>query len=84
MLFSPDEEITKYEAAKLIAAMINANEDGEESVFATDDNIPIWARSSVAAMRSLGIFTGEDNVTLSDSVTRADVAEFLYRLSKIR
>lgn len=84
LLFSPDEEITKYEAAKLIAAMINANEDGEESVFATDDNIPIWARSSVAAMRSLGIFTGEDNVTLSDSVTRADVAEFLYRLSKIR
>ena len=84
LLFSPDEEITKYEAAKLIAAMMDADEEGEESVFATDDNIPIWARSSVAAMRSLGIFTADDNATLSDSVTRANVAEFLYRLSKIR
>ena len=84
LLFSPDEEITKYEAAKILAAMIGSDGEGEESVFATDGDIPIWARAGVYAMCSLGIFDSYDSDTLSDKVTRADVAEFLYRLSHRR
>ncbi len=84
LLFSPNEEITKYEAAKILAVMIGADGEGEESVFAPDDNIPVWARSSVAAMRSLGVFTGEDASSLLDNITRADVAEFLFRLSNLK
>ena len=84
LLFSPDEQITKYEAAKILATMTGSDRDGEESVFATDENIPIWARSSVAAMQSLGIFTDKDSSSLLDNVTRADVAEFLFRLSQLK
>ena len=83
LLFSPNDEITKYEAAKILSAMIGSN-DGEESVFADDDNIPVWARAGVYTMCSLGIFNSQDSSTLSESVSRGDSAEFLYRLSKIK
>ncbi len=84
LLFSPDEEITKYEAAKILAGIIGANSDGEESVFAGDSDIPVWARAGVYAMCSLGIFNAEDISSLSEKITRADVAEYLYRIMKNR
>ena len=83
LVFSPNEEITKYEAAKILSAMIGKNGEGEESVFAGDDSIPVWARAGVYAMCSLGIFDNQDSTTLSDKVTRGDAAEFLYRLSRL-
>ncbi len=84
LLFSPDEEITRYEAAKILADVIGANAVGEESVFATDNDIPVWARAGVYAMCSLGIFDAEDSSSLAEKITRGDVAEYLYRISKMR
>ncbi len=78
LLFSPNEAITKYEAAKIMATIIGVERDGEESVFAIDDDIPVWARASVLAMCSLGII--DDGDVLTENVTRADAAEYLYRL----
>nr|MBE6545621.1 hypothetical protein [Oscillospiraceae bacterium] len=83
LLFSPDEEITRYEAAKILATLIGSDGEGEESVFAADSNIPVWARAGVYAMCSLGVFDAEDSATLSESITRADVAEYLYKISDI-
>lgn len=84
LLFSPNEEITRYEAAKILSALIGSNSDGEESVFAEESDIPIWARAGVYAMCSLGIFDSSDTESLSDKVTRADIAEYLYKLTKNR
>ena len=84
LLFSPNEEITKYEAAKILASVIGSDGEGEESVFAIDSDIPSWARAGVYAMNSLGIFDSEDNATLSDRVTRGDIAEYLYRITHMR
>ncbi|MBQ8415149.1 MAG: S-layer homology domain-containing protein [Clostridia bacterium] len=84
LLFSPNEEITRYEAAKILTGIIGANEEGEESVFAGDNDIPIWARAGVYAMCSLGIFDTEDTSSLEEKITRADVAEYLYRFLKNR
>ncbi len=83
LLFSPNEEITKYEAAKIMCALLGADGEGEESVFA-EESVPVWARSAVGAMRSLGIFEAESSANLSEAVTRADAAEYLYRLSEIK
>ena len=83
LMFSPNEEITKYEAAKILANLIRSDGNGEESVFATDYDIPVWARAGVYAMCSLGIFDIEDSSSLSEKVTRGDVAEYLYKMSKI-
>ena len=82
LLFKPNEAITKHEAARIMSELLDANAtEGEESVFADDDGIPISARSAVYAMYSLGIYD-EDTTDLCGSVTRADAAEFLYRMSK--
>ena len=83
LLFKPTEPITKYEAARIMAELLGANAAGEESVFATDEQIPVWARAGVYAMRSLGIFDTDEGEDLSHSVTRADAAEYLYRMSGI-
>lgn len=79
LVFSPNEKITKYEAAKIMASLIGADQESEEDVFASDEGVPVWARSAVSAMRTLGIFDLEDTAT-ADTVTRADAAEYLYRM----
>ncbi len=82
LLFGPNEPITKYEAAKIMSTLLGADADGEESVFATDEDIPVWARSGVYAMCSLGIFDSAEAVT--ESVTRANAAEYLYRMDNYK
>lgn len=84
LLFSPDEKITRYEAAMLMSNIIGANTDGEESVFAIDGEIPVWARSGVYAMCSMGIFDSGDSSSLGEKITRADIAKYLYRITQRR
>ena len=83
LLFSPNEEITKYEAAKILSSIIGSDSEAEESVFATDNSIPVWARAGVYAMCSLGVFDANDSASLSEMVTRADSASYLYKLTEI-
>jgi hypothetical protein len=84
LLFSPNEEISRYEAAKILADISGTNAEGEESVFAGDNDIPVWARSGVYAMCSLGVFDSDDTSSLGEKITRAYVAEYLYRILKNR
>jgi hypothetical protein len=84
LIFSPNEIITKYEAAKILATILGADGEGEESVFATDEEIPIWARPGVYAMCSLGIFEEAEAAKAAENVTRANAAEYLYRMEKAR
>ncbi len=83
LLFSPNEPITKYEAAKIMASIAGRDSDGEESVFATDDEVPVWARAGVYAMCALGIFDTDEGANPTGNVTRANAAEYLYRLSSV-
>jgi hypothetical protein len=81
LVFKPNEEITKYECAKIISTLLGGAESGEEEVFMTDDGVPVWARGGVCHMKTLGVFD-EDEGGLSEAVTKAEVAEYLYRLIK--
>lgn len=79
LMYRPNEEITNYEIAKIIATLCNISEGNEASEFLDAESIPIWARESVSAMYTLGIFDVEK--TAPDSVaTRADVADYLYKM----
>ena len=80
LLFRPNESITKYEAAKIMASILSAEGGDEEEVFAFDEAIPVWARAGVSAMRTLGIFDDGDIESSAQSTTRADAAEFLYKM----
>lgn len=83
LLFSPTSPITCYEAANIMAAILGADAQGEESVFAENEDVPVWARAGVSAMYTLGIFEDDGEVELSGSATRAQVAEYLYRLTQL-
>ena len=79
LVFKPNEGITKYECAKIISTLLGGNASGEEEVFMTDDGVPVWARGSVCHMKTLGIFDADEG-GLANVATKADVAEYLYRL----
>ncbi len=83
LLFSPNEAITGYEAARIMAELLGTDADGEESVFAADEQIPVWARAGVGAMYSLGIFDANEGEELANPVTRANAAAYLYKMSMI-
>lgn len=78
LLFRPNEVITKYEAAKIMSGLMNVKESEEEMTYAEGSEIPVWARASVSAMTTLGIFDESD---LEGKVTRADAAEYLYKMN---
>ena len=78
LLFRPNEAITKYEAAKIMSSLMNLRESEEDVSYYEGDEIPVWARQSVLAMTTLGIF---DENEASGYVTRADAAEYLYKMN---
>lgn len=84
LVFKPNEIITRYEAAKIMASILGADGEGEESVFADEDDTPVWARSGVCAMYSMGIFTDDDGIANSDKITRAASAMYLYRMAEAK
>lgn len=78
LLFRPNEAITKYEAAKIMATLMNVGESEEDASYSDAEGVPIWARTSVSAMTMLGIF--EESET-AGYVTRADAADYLYKMN---
>ena len=81
LLFKPNEEITKYEAAMIMASLIDVKSNGEIPVFSDINDIPCYARGDVYKMCAVGIFEHSDNtVNAGASVTRADAARYLYKL----
>lgn len=81
LLFRPNEAITKYEAAVVMAELLGAKADGDVPVFNTSTTIPAWAREDVYAMCSLGIFEYNGlTVDANSTVSRADCANYLYKM----
>ena len=80
LIFRPNDVITKYEAAKILAEMLGDSVTGESAVFADIDTVPVWARPGVYAMYSLGIFSSFDgNIYGNAGVSRAECAGYLYK-----
>ena len=80
LLFKPNEPITKYDAAVIMATLKGNSSDTEESVFAEFYDIPVYARGSVLAMYSIGVFDYMDEGTEAEVVTRGDAASYLFNL----
>ena len=83
LLFSPNERITRYEAAKIIATLLELDEVSEDEIYEGDENAPVWARSALSAMCTLGIYDSEDAFDSAASITRGDTAQYLYRIMNI-
>ena len=81
LVFEPNRGITKNEAAKILGSILGLKESEEDSIYFDNATVSHSARSSVAAMFTLGIFEGEvESFSGTDIVTRAEAAEYLYRM----
>ena len=79
LVFGPNEEITNYEVAEILSTMAGLNHGEEVTEYSDIVGVPVWARASVSAMYTLGIFDIEN--TAPDAVaTRAEVANYLYKM----
>lgn len=80
LVFKPNDAITHYDAAMVMAAILGTDDDGEEGAFADGEDIPKKARASIKAMQTLGIFDEESSVDYAGEISRANAAEYLYRM----
>ena len=81
LVFEPNRGVTKNEAAKIMSAILGIKGSDEDGEYLENESISISARGSVAAMFTLGVFDGEiEDFTGTDIVTRAEAAEYLYRI----
>jgi hypothetical protein len=81
--FRPNAEIKRAEMAVVIAGVL-AKPDGANTAthFADDTDIPLWAKSSVAAVQQAGIMQGKDagQFAPQDRATRAEAVTVLLKL----
>ena len=84
LLLSPNEYITKYEAALIMSSIMGCEATGEVPVFNDADTVPVWAKDAVYALCNLGVFDS-DSQTISGNVhlTKKDAVEYLYRAIQV-
>ena len=81
--FRPNDNITKCEAAIIMANLMEIKADSAVfSEITGIDTVPVWARGQVGAMYSAGIFSGEDASDINAEICREEAAEYLYRMIK--
>lgn len=81
LVFEPNRGITKNEAARIIGSILGLKLGEEDEVYFENASVSASARSSVAAMFTIGIFDGDiESFSGTDIVTRAEAAEYLYRM----
>lgn len=81
LTFEPNRGITKNEAADIISGILGIKSGEENEVYFENASVPVSSRSAVMAMFTLGIFDGDiEDFSGTDIVTRAEAAEYLYRM----
>lgn len=81
LVFEPNRGITKNEAAKIITGILGLKTSEEDGIYFENATVSASARPSVAAMFTLGIFVGDiESFSGTEIVTRAEAAEYLYRM----
>ncbi len=84
LLFEPNRAITKYEAAMIMARIVGIGESEEDEEYLENASVPIFARASIGAMVTLGVFASDGDATdYTLPVTRADAASYLYKLISV-
>ena len=81
LIFEPNRGITKNEAAEIITGILGLKTSEEDGEYFENASVSLASRASVQAMFTLGIFDGDiEDFTGTDIVTRAEAAEYLYRM----
>ncbi len=85
LVFEPNRAITKCEAAQILSALLGIEESDEVNEYFENTTVSASLKTSVSAMYTLGIFDGEPSeLDGAECVTRAEVAEYMYRIISSR
>ena len=83
LIFRPSDTVTRLDAAVILSRLLGVSV-GEEAEYPTYVSVASWAAPSVQAMITLGIFDFSEGDGLADTLTRAEVAECLYRMINVK
>ena len=75
LIFRPSDTVTFYEAAEIIAGIMGIEETSEINAY---PYVPVYLRGKVGALIDMGII--DEDADISGAMTKADVAEMLYRM----
>ncbi len=89
LLFCPNNQITRAEAAVMIERLYNFSNDTQVAsnatiaVYADASSVPVWAHESIGVLSTLGILSGDSygNISPYDGLTRAQTAVMLSNIS---
>jgi uncharacterized protein YjdB len=83
--FRPQAQIKRAEMATMIARALKlTSHTGDGNPFADEQDIPVWARQAVSALRDLGIVEGriDNSFAPHAAMTRAEAAVILLRVKE--
>jgi tripartite motif-containing protein 71 len=81
--FRPTANITRAELAAMIAKVYGARSTTIDATdFADDNDIPVWGKSAIAAMKELGIISGrgDNKFAPKETATRAEAVKIIMNL----
>ena len=79
--FEATREITRAEAAQILANILDVSSPTIIPTFSDSGSIPAWAAPAIYSMNSIGVMhTYSGNISASAAVTRGDAAQILSNL----
>ena len=85
LCFEPNREITRAEAAVMLANMLDAATPTITPVFSDSSDIPTWAQASIYSLSYLGVLESDGgNISPTASVTRGDAADILCNFMAVK
>ncbi len=85
LFLRPNAPITKYEAAMIMSALVDCDEDAMLPAFKDADTLPVWSEDAVAEMCAMGIFDGEcETIGGTDELSKIECAAYLYRMYNLK
>jgi len=86
LYFEPDREISRAEAAMVIASMLDAATPTVKPVFSDSSDIPAWAQASVSALNYMGVMPtlSDNSMAPASALTRGDAATILCNFMAVK
>ena len=85
LCFEPNREITRSEAAVMLANMLDAATPTVTPTFSDSQDIPTWAQASIYSLSFMGVLESSGgNISPTATVTRGDAAEILCNFMAVK